>query len=114
MILTYIWYICLALGLIGIAIDEVCHEKIRNSKYSRAYSLTLVGIAIFSLVTYIAAALAGYRSEGTTLSSMFLIAFPIINLIGRGAKRGSAKRETWYWVLIFVCIIAIAIRLFGY
>lgn len=114
MILAYIWYICLALGLIGIALDEVCHGKIRDSKYGHAYSLALVGVTVFSLVAYIAAALAGYRSEGTTLSSMFLIAFPIINLIGRGAKRGSAKRETWYWVLIFVCVIAIVIRLFGY
>lgn len=83
------------------------------SKYSRAYSLMLSGITIFSLVAYIAATLAGDREESTTLSSMFLIVLPIINLIGRGAERGSAKRETCYWVLIFVCAIAIAIRLFG-
>lgn len=114
MILNYLWYICLALAFIGIAADEVLHEKIRNSKCGRAYSLALVVIATLSLMFYIAAAIMGYREESTMLSTVFLIAFPIINLIGRGAERGSAKRETCYWALIFVCAIAIAIRLFGY
>lgn len=114
MILNYLWYICLALAFIGIAADEVLHEKIRSSKYGRAYSLALVVIATLSLVFYITAAIMGYREESTMLSTVFLIAFPIINLIGRGAERGSAKRETWYWVLIFVCAIAIGVKLFGF
>lgn len=113
--LNYIWYICLELGVIVIATYEVAGDKIRKSKYARAYSFLLPSLCVVSLVFYFASIFfANGASVGLQLSSLFLWVYPIIYLIVRGSERGSLKHITCNWVLIFVSIIAIAVRLFGY
>ena len=112
--MNYIWFICLELGFIGIAANEVVGDKIRKSKYGRAYSGLLLALCGASLAFYIAAVLFNdYASTGIQLSSLFLWANPFINFVGRRSEKESSKRITRYWVMIFVSIIAIVLRLFG-